>query len=798
MSGLSRKSGQTNSKKKQRFSADDLNINTGLSHRKLRDDSDRAKTTDDLDSIDRDVDITDLRSDADAKSNDVISDAQDGAPIGDSINLSVNSNLQRRKSLSDIDSPKSDVKPATKLKRSRSLEKLPIALGQTIDPQKIDELISKIDDDTAVSSQALIEVLKQSDDEDGDNDLIDEDEDLDIIINQEDNRYLSVPANKDILDELDNYKKRFPNFDQLADSDSSDIQEITIPIVSVAANDKGQLLPDAVNELHSTVKHEIDKIENNPFIDTQKLSAEQASKLQSDKKLKATLERSQSAPLLLSRKSVSLVEAVENIESAADDPLVSSNDPDANVADEFSVSAIGVDDETDSGNEVENKIAQYRQEKLNNIEKNLNDIETVFNKRKLKKEKHTRVLEQVTKTRDIISKVKKKNPPISDLDREKVVDALNKLDTVAISYLGDSKDATRQAVLLAVKDNIKRYLKPDTEIAMLELQRVVAKANELEAQLNKIDPTLANKFKQAFEQAISSGETYKKASIKDLARSLATAVKVVSEAGVASDATGGIAKGVFADSHIFGLIEDFGDSLKFIDALRKNGVTTRTVLTGGKVAASVTKNASSAVKSGVTIAEAAGSGSTTATSVATGATLATGVSSVVLGAGVVAHSVWKAGRTQKRLGGASSIEDQKIQTEIKKRIKRKRNRALIQAVGGAIVFTGGVLLIFSTGGIAAPVVFGTAALVASSLAANRAGGSLKKKDITRKELAGNIMIYMNELIANNRVADARKVAEALTNNKLKQNIMLNGAETDASPELQVAALKIIDQKLKTW
>ncbi|WP_424100097.1 hypothetical protein [Moorena producens] len=114
------KTGNTKSKKKQRFSADDLNINTGLSRRNLRDDNDRAKTTDDLDSIDRDVDITDLRSDADATSNDVISDAQDGAPIGDSINLSVNSNLQRRKSLSDIDSPKSDVKSATRLKPKRS------------------------------------------------------------------------------------------------------------------------------------------------------------------------------------------------------------------------------------------------------------------------------------------------------------------------------------------------------------------------------------------------------------------------------------------------------------------------------------------------------------------------------------------------------------------------------------------------------------------------------------------------------------------------------------------------------
>ncbi len=78
------------SKKKQRsFSADDLNINTGSNRtRKLRDDNTRAKTTDDLDGINSDIDIADLRGDGKADSNNVIADAQSNYSTAPSVRRS--------------------------------------------------------------------------------------------------------------------------------------------------------------------------------------------------------------------------------------------------------------------------------------------------------------------------------------------------------------------------------------------------------------------------------------------------------------------------------------------------------------------------------------------------------------------------------------------------------------------------------------------------------------------------------------------------------------------------------------
>ncbi|NER84484.1 MAG: hypothetical protein F6K42_34160, partial [Leptolyngbya sp. SIO1D8] len=265
-----------------------------------------------------------------------------------------------------------------------------------------------------------------------------------------------------------------------------------------------------------------------------------------------------------------------------------------------------------------------------------------------------------------------------------------------------------------------------------------------------------------------------------------------------------VSTGLGIDSVASALLMDMYKAYSFIKELRDADVITKqNLVDGGVILTNTTKNVSAAIKTGIDVADATSGVGSAALSTASTAGTVTGVASTVLGAGFTVHGGLITYKTQVRLGSATGIDDARIRAQVIDRIKTKRRRALMEAVGGTVAVVGGVLVIVGTAGTAAPVVAGIGAAIGISLAAERGGRAAVKsakgtKGKVREELAKSVFIHMNALLAAGDYSKAKELAQALTNNKLKQSLMLRGADAGASKEDQQAALVIMRDKLKTW
>ncbi|NJR38052.1 MAG: hypothetical protein HC781_03365 [Leptolyngbyaceae cyanobacterium CSU_1_4] len=249
---------------------------------------------------------------------------------------------------------------------------------------------------------------------------------------------------------------------------------------------------------------------------------------------------------------------------------------------------------------------------------------------------------------------------------------------------------------------------------------------------------------------------------------------------------------------------DVYKAYSFIKAVKEAGIVTkRDALRGGLITANMTKNTGVAIKTGIDIAKTATNVGDAALTAATTAGTISGVASTVIGVGFTVHGGLIAYKTNIRVGSATGIDDPKIQAQVMARIQKKRRRALLEAVGGTIAVVGGVLVIVGTAGIAAPIVAGIGAAIALTLAGERGIRAAVKtaqgtKGRERQSLATAVFDHMNDLLASGDYNKAKELAQALTNNKLKQSLMLRGADAGASLQNQQAALVIMRDKLKTW
>ncbi|AOX01245.1 hypothetical protein BJP34_18975 [Moorena producens PAL-8-15-08-1] len=908
------KTGNTKSKKKQRFSADDLNINTGLSRRNLRDDNDRAKTTDDLDSIDRDVDITDLRSDADATSNDVISDAQDGAPIGDSINLSVNSNLQRRKSLSDIDSPKSDVKSATKLKRKRS-DSDPTADRQT-----------KLDTDTQRSRTT--DDLDQLRVKDQDSLDIDSDDDVPNPIGRRKSlsdlsdalntvntgvvdprgrlqRSLSVGGdptevrkfigkridkagfkalNKSLenvdIDDLplvkqfslndssnDNDEEDFINDDDSetkleisvrssAYSDSSDTQqwrplpdEADTALKDLRAELTGKQLgagpdedlrdlldniyhPDGksvslerLNDVYFMAQDKIDTTNNNPLKDAKDLSESEKQAIKKYVRLVNAVNKIDGKEAFINANNAKIYTAQKLLYSNfGSDDL---NTFDLSIANAYGedISDVSFNRKYDN-KEINNSIEQYRQKMMQRLETELEGLGHIF-KRNVKKfdgkffqeKKHKNVVKY---QEALLEKLRKVMAISKDVSSESTVETLNQfklaitaMKTSADNYTSASEHKDRIQAVQQVLNRIDQLLVTDEKIINAQMKRSFGALSELHAALVKINPEAAKTFNEAMSALFfnASPEGISTTPIDALNAAL-DIVNGADEDGLdvksalESKAFGGAseaATGLGQAAVLSGLVADAVAAFSFISSMRKpeGGVRTKEQLAqGAVVGTNLTKNITKGFSTGVDAAAALGTsiGKDVATVSATAAQVS-GVAGIALGAGFAYHGALVFYKTNQRRKTAKNISDDEIRKAVQKRISTKRRRAFFEAVGGTIAVAGGTVAIVMSGGLAAPIIAGVGTLIALELSAERGINSVVKsnnKGKERQELAGAIFEHMNDLLANGQYNQAKQLAQALTNNKYKQSLMLLGTDGDATLAQQQAALIIMRDKLKTW
>jgi hypothetical protein len=251
-------------------------------------------------------------------------------------------------------------------------------------------------------------------------------------------------------------------------------------------------------------------------------------------------------------------------------------------------------------------------------------------------------------------------------------------------------------------------------------------------------------------------------------------------------------------------MEDLYKAVSFIQEIKKGGgVSQQQVLQGGLITTNALKNAGATAKAGIDIANVFKDVGDIASKAASGLGAAVGGLGAAIGLGFTIHGGMIAYKTNLRVKSAQGIEDENIRAQVLDRIKTKRLRAIVKAVGGTVAIAGGVVACIATAGVAVPVIAAIGIAIGVGLTGAKAGRAIYKKQqgtkgTEREELATEIFKHMNDLLVAGDYNKAKELAQALTNNKFKQNLMLRGADAGADLDTKAAALGIMRQKLKTW
>ncbi|MEM9008916.1 MAG: hypothetical protein AAGE59_36090 [Cyanobacteria bacterium P01_F01_bin.86] len=467
---------------------------------------------------------------------------------------------------------------------------------------------------------------------------------------------------------------------------------------------------------------------------------------------------------------------------------------------------------TQQSSEIHKAISDYRQAVMNRLTTDLEAVEAVFKAKFIKKKKHKNVLKADIALLNAIDRVKFLKDNLTDPNTTDAIDQLNlavtAMRTAAQTYVATSNHADRIKACQKVLDRIDQLMVTDDKIISGRLDESFSTIERVHSALLKISPEVARTFSDDMETLFfnaSPEATAQTVTLDSLGVALGLAGLDSSAASTTAFSNAeAVSTGLGIDSVASALLLDMYKAYSFIKELKDaNVITKQNLLDGGVILTNTTKNVSAAIKTGIDIADATTGVSSAALTAASAAGTATGVASTVLGAGFTVHGGLITYKTQVRLGSATGIDDANIRAQIIARIKTKRRRALMEAVGGTVAVVGGVLVIVGTAGTAAPVVAGIGAAIGVSLAAERGGRAAFKtakgtKGKKREELAKSVFIHMNALLASGNYSKAKELAQALTNNKLKQSLMLQGADAGASKQDQQAALVIMRDKLKTW
>jgi hypothetical protein len=366
-----------------------------------------------------------------------------------------------------------------------------------------------------------------------------------------------------------------------------------------------------------------------------------------------------------------------------------------------------------------------------------------------------------------------------------------------------------------VLDRLDQLTATDDKVITSRLSESFGTIEKARRILSQLGPNATNAYDDAVNDLFFNASP--DANYQTFLDSVSTAIDHTKEdssvtSSSASQIAGGVSTGVGIGSDTISVLADVYKAVSLIKGLKEAGVVTKTeALNGGLILLNTTKNVSGAVETGFKVANSfATAGQTSLAASANIAGAVSGGAGVAIGAGFAVHGGYVAYKTNLRVKPAEGIENQEIRTKILDRVQTKRRRAILKAVGGAIAVAAGVVAIVASAGAATPVVvgigIGIAALstgVGVGLTGERAGRAIYKKSTgtqgsEREALATATFVHMNELLASGNYSKAKELAQALTNNKLKQSLMLRGADASASEEDQQTALMIMRDKLKTW
>ena len=464
--------------------------------------------------------------------------------------------------------------------------------------------------------------------------------------------------------------------------------------------------------------------------------------------------------------------------------------------------------------EAHKAIAGYRGAVMDRLQTDLEGIDKLFGDKTLKKKKHYAVQKAEKALQKAVRRAREITNQTSSDETRAILLQLELALTVMVDsaefYVDTSKHKQRIKACQDVMSRIDELVVSDGRIITAHLEKSFSTIESAFQTLAKVSPEAARTFQEDMETLFfnaSPEATYQTATMDSLGVALGLAEIDSSAADTQTFRNASeISTGLGITSTGSALLMDLYKAYSFIADIKKlrrnNEAISKTQLLDGAVTTTnLAKNASTAISTGLEL-----TGATGATASAVGSvtgSVAVGAS-IALGAGFTVHGGLVAYKTNARISSVQGISDAKIREQVLARVKSKRRRALLEAVGGTLAVVGGVLVVVGTAGIAAPaVIAGAGTVIALGLAGNRGVNYAQKvSDGTlgeaRQSLAVSIFEHMNALLAAGEYQKAKELAQALTNNKYKQNLMLRGADAAASEEDQQAALIIMREKLKTW
>jgi hypothetical protein len=469
---------------------------------------------------------------------------------------------------------------------------------------------------------------------------------------------------------------------------------------------------------------------------------------------------------------------------------------------------------TQSNPAVHSAISDYRRNMIERLETDLDSLKAVFQGKLLKKEQHKKVLEAETALRKALDRIKPlldtpSDPNTQDAETQLAL-ALDSMSTLAQTYISIDRKSRIQDRIDAcktVRDRIDQLRVTDDNIISSRLTQSTDTIETVRNQiLQQLGPEAASTYSKLIEDMFFNASP--DAGVQTLMESISTALGLRAIAKGIQPSNDSLSNQVSPFVGIVGnplsLMGDLYKAVSFIQEIKKGGgVTQRQVLQGGLITGNVLKNAGATAKAGIDVANTVEKVGSTAAAATSGLGVAVGGVGAAVSLGVTIHGGLIAYKTNLRVKSAQGIEDENIRAQVMDRIKTKRLRAIVKVVGGTIAVAGGVVACVATAGVAAPVIAAIGAAIGLGLTGARAGRAIAKKQQgtkgkEREKLATEIFKHMNDLLVAGDYNKAKELAQALTNNKFKQNLMLRGADGGANLETKAVALGIMREKLKTW
>jgi hypothetical protein len=809
-------------RKNRRTSGSDIDPSSSRSRSSV--DPRRPKTTDDIDSTSLDPSVVPPRSESARPIARSQSDTQDSRrPLDRSDRKAENGangrdgdRLQRRQSLSDL---VATIDPATttidrRLARSRTLgaDTRPLEV-QPFDEDGLAEVLKRADQLDGQITPALQEAALNEADDDGDdqNTIELQPGDLDVLFqtsaySEDQQTWRPVPP--EVNSALERMVTSFTSVEQIPGSPGSFLAEL---LPNVRADSGSGVSRELLNDAYFLAKEVIAATTNNPLIDPEQLSDGVKQNIEQAIELVNAIDKMPGKEAFLSPENAQIYNAQKLSTTSLGASSLTIRDQQILRASGSSQSNLSFS-RTQSNPAVHSEISDYRRAMIERLETDLDALKKVFQGKLLKKEQHRKVLEAETALRKALDRMKPlldnpSDPNTQDAETQLAL-ALDSMSTIAQTYISIDRKSRIQDRIDACKnvhDRIDQLRVTDDNIIATRLNQSADTIEEVRRLvLQQLGPEAARTYSTLMEDLFFNASP--DAGIQTLLDSISTALGLgaLDQGASQLQALSKIVSPFPSGGAAFGLMEDLYKAVSFIQEIKKGGgVSQQQVLQGGLITTNALKNAGATAKAGIDIANVFKDVGDIASKAASGLGAAVGGLGAAIGLGFTIHGGMIAYKTNLRVKSAQGIEDENIRAQVLDRIKTKRLRAIVKAVGGTVAIAGGVVACIATAGVAVPVIAAIGIAIGVGLTGAKAGRAIYKKQqgtkgTEREELATEIFKHMNDLLVAGDYNKAKELAQALTNNKFKQNLMLRGADGGADLETKAAALGIMRQKLKTW